>query len=69
MSPSSLVAAASSRIHVELCRCSENLNVEMNGYNRKVNEVKDLPERLTKPEYVEVGLRAQKMTERRIRYL
>lgn len=68
MSPSSLLAAASSRIHVELCRCSENLNLEMNGYNRKVNAVKNLPERSTKPEYVEAGLRAQKMTERSIRY-
>lgn len=31
MSPSSLVAADSSRTHVELCRFSENLDVEMNG--------------------------------------
>lgn len=69
MSHSSLVAAAFSRIHVELCRRSEKLNLEMNGYNRKVNEVKNLPELLTKPEYVEAGLRAQKMTERSIRYL
>lgn len=44
MSPSSLVAAASSRIHVELCGCSEKLNLEMNGYNRNANEVKNLPE-------------------------
>lgn len=69
MSPSSLVPAASSRIHIELCRRSEKLNLEINGDNRKVNEVKNLPELLTKPEYVEAGLRAQKMTERSIRYL
>lgn len=44
MSPSSLVAAASSRIHVELRGCSEKLNLEMNGYNRNVKEVRNLPE-------------------------